>query len=409
MVSAAQGIWLVRRAFSTLLIWSALAQPGWAQTVHRDKYKVADSEVRGIYLIVPMDASIDHGSPLLTRALRNTDVSGVYLRTSWERVEPRPGIFDWSYLDAQIQTAVAEHRKVSVGIDAGQRSPEWLYTEGVRRFHTVVEIPRQRDFCALVSLPVPWDRTFLAEQDRLIVAMGRHFADDPGVVMIKVTGIGYRTDEVLLPHQVPRKVRGEEVAERRWCTYPDDVQNWMNVGYTPRKVTSAFMHILRSYSQAFPHQKLVVMSSEKAFPPIGADGTFDVEASNLPEHSLLPLAQRLLGNRFIAQVNNLRADHVDPELMASKGHTQIAFQAAWPVTGDPKCRMSGGKTPCDPTATFARAISNAIDARAVFIELFKEDLAKPRFAGILDNAAAWFRGRPPFSAGASGSSDSRPD
>ena len=32
-------------------------------------------------------------------------------------------------------------------MDAGQRAPDWLYDQGAKPFNTVVEIPRQKDFC----------------------------------------------------------------------------------------------------------------------------------------------------------------------------------------------------------------------------------------------------------------------
>ncbi|MGE0683528.1 MAG: beta-galactosidase [Candidatus Binatia bacterium] len=352
----------------------------------------AGRDIRGIYLVVPIRTPIVGGPAKVTKAAANPSVDGLYLMDTWAAVEPSSGQFDWSYLDRQIAEARKLGKKVSIGIWAGSASPQWIYENGAERFSTVVAIPRRREFCEPISLPIPWDPIFLAEQEKLIREMGTHFRDAPDVVMIKVTSISYRTDELLLPRERGREVRGEAIADYRVCRYPDDISNWKRIGYTSGKVSDAFRHLMEQYNAAFPDKMLALMLGRDGFPSIGRVGESDPAAANLPVSTLLPIATGMLGDRFVMQVNNLRADQVEPAILgASRGGTKIGFQAAWPVTGDPHCRMTGGRSPCDQVAVFDQTIRNVIEARAAYVELFKEDIVNSKFAAILAQAAEWFR------------------
>jgi Beta-galactosidase len=340
-------------------------------------------DINGIYLIVPIDRPIISGPSIISRAITMPFVDGGYIRTSWRSIEPERGKFQWRYLDEQIAAISALNKKIAIGIDAGQRSPDWLYTEGAAGFKTVVEIPRQQDFCEPMMLPVPWDTIFLKEWDRLVGAVGARYAAAPSLVMVKITGIAYRTDETLLPRETGRWANGQGIAQGKRCHYPNDIEQWGAVGYTAEKVSLAFAQIATSFARSFPRQALVLMTGHNAFPPLGEDGSPDETARELPQTRFFAYGRSAFGQRFVGQVNSLRADQVDNRLVEFGQTNPIGFQAAWPVTGDETCIMSGGKAPCDQQTTFRRALERARGAGASFVELFKEDLVNPEFAAIL--------------------------
>jgi hypothetical protein len=149
----------------------------------------------------------------------------------------------------------------------------------------------------------------------------------------------------------------------------------------------AFSRLLHDYDSAFPQQTLVMMTSANAFPSLGEDSRPDPTGAGLPESAFSDLGERVLRRRFVVQVNNLRADHVD---VVAQRAAQIGFQVAWPVTGDRACRMQGGHPPCNALSVFSATMTNAMAANAVFIELFKEDITNPAFGPAIGMAHRWF-------------------
>jgi hypothetical protein len=342
------------------------------------------ASISGMYLIIPMDLPIVGGPPIVAKALSSPLVDGGFVRTSWNRSEPQKDQFDWSYLDAQIATLTAGHKKISIAVDAGQRAPDWLYVEGAKSFVTVVEIARKKDFCTPIKLPVPWDPVFLKEWTKFVGALGAHFSSNASVVAVKVTGIAYRTDELILPSGTGKTVEGQGIE----CRYPDDVRHWEEIGYTSDRVFASFRLILDAFSKAFPRQALETMAGERALPPLGPDGQTDTAAVDLVQTAFFPYGSRAYGTRFVGQVNSLSGWRVN-QTMADYGRTApIGFQAAWPVTGDPQCIMSGGRPPCDELQTMTTVLNTAVYSHARYVETFAADFLNPAFSELLTHVHA---------------------
>lgn len=334
--------------------------------------------VGGIYLVIPMNVAIDGGPALVQQSLAKPFVDGGYVLTRWREAEPRPGEFDWSYLDAQVKALAALGKKVSIGVAAGQSSPDWLYEAGAKSFDTVVEIPRQKDFCQRMRTPLPWDETFLKEWTEFVEALGKHFALNPHVTLVKMTGIAYRTDELLLPRETARHVTGQG----RECAYPDDLRHWREAGYSLAKIERAFARILNAYSKAFPNTSIALMTGIDGLPAIGDEKRSDKLAADIPDTEFFRRSRRVLGDQFIAQVNSLTSFRFHEQLAAfGREGGRIAYQEAWPVTNDADCHMSG-KKPCDPVATMRKTVDMVERTRATYVELFKEDLTNPVFESM---------------------------
>ena len=251
----------------------------------------------GIYVVVPMDRETTQPRPL-PPALGQPFVTGANLCTNWARNEPAPGVYDWSYLDRQFTILTALGKKVSIEIEAGDRAPDWLFDLGAKPFKTVVEIPRRKEFCEPIRIPVPWDPVFLRRWDAFVAAFGRRYSGNPALTVVKVTGIAYRTDEVLLPRATGETKNGQGSGEGKTCQYPNDVENWQAIGYTSQKLDAASADILQSFKRAFPNQYLALMTGEHAFPPIGKDGRIDPAAADLPETHFWRQGRDLIGRRF---------------------------------------------------------------------------------------------------------------
>src|SRR5438552_9134396 len=71
-------------------------------------------------------------------AVTNPSAQGIALRTHWNRVEPHEHAnaddFYWDYLDQGVAQAAAHGKKVSISVQAGVETPQWVYDAGAPVF-----------------------------------------------------------------------------------------------------------------------------------------------------------------------------------------------------------------------------------------------------------------------------------
>lgn len=49
-------------------------------------------------------------------------LTGAHVRDSWEQIEPKPGVYDWQYLDTQFSRVASLHKHVTLGVYSGVRN-----------------------------------------------------------------------------------------------------------------------------------------------------------------------------------------------------------------------------------------------------------------------------------------------
>jgi hypothetical protein len=343
--------------------------------------RVTPSPIDGIYAVIQPDVPIgknEMGAALLT----DPNIDGVFLRNTWQNIQPRRGEFNWSYLDTQIKMIAETGKKASIGVAAGAFTPNWVYYEaGAQSFQTVTQLKALRDFCSPITLPVPWDPTYLDLWTEFIRAFGAHFANNRVISLVKMDGINFQTWEVTLPRSRGGMVQSLE----RTCSLPDDILHWQLAGYTSTKVVEAFRRIAAAYARGFPTQPLAIMTDAGSFPPIGSSGNIEPAASNIAITDFLRIGRDMLGARFVAQNNALSARGANRDIAAFARANRIGYQTEWFVTRDQHCYMSR-KGNCDEFSTLQNTVENALGAHASYIELFPKDIGNPAFSAILGRA-----------------------
>ena len=342
----------------------------------------------GIWVVESTERPADNADAI--KALARPDVDGVFLKVTWRDLEPEDGRYDWTFLDSQIRYAASLHKTVSIAVAAGIFTPDWVYKAGAASFTMIGERRRQKNFCQPSPLPLPWDPVFLASWTKMIQSLGERYTGNPAVVMVKFGGFNDQTWELILPH----KTGGERVQsflDTTSCVIPDDVKQWKEKGYTSTKMIAAFRRILNAYADAFPNQRVAMMTGTDSLPPLGTNGEPDAAAASLPETVFQDDARKLLGTRFVEQANNLSAPFTDPLVVKAAQQGITGFQAAWPATGDSNCFMNKGTSPCQPVEVMQRALGNAVKAKVCYLELFPKDIFNPEIQPIIDDAREQIR------------------
>ena len=343
----------------------------------------AGSSVSGIYVCTTYwQNSLDD------KSWKSPYVDGVLERLYWNYFEPAPNKFDWSYLDQQFQKAIANNKKISLGIVAGNGAPDWLKTSGIPMLH-FVEIPQQgkSNFVNKLDLPVVWNQQYLAYWNGFVAALGQHLKSNPQfwntLTMIKVTGINeWNSDELRLP--------AERQVSNGSASSTDAVQIWKQAGYKPSLVNAAFRQIMDTFVKYFPDKTLAIpiISGGKGMPAIDDNGN---DTQNSSDPVATPATTYLvpkLGRHFMIMYQALKESTGEGSICTeaindSHKGASLGYQLCQICYKDPPCLKTG--SPCD-NAAFAKVLQNGIDHGGIYFELYPNDIAA--YPDALKNAQA---------------------
>jgi hypothetical protein len=315
-------------------------------------------------------------------------VAGVTLQSTWAALEPAPGRFVWSGLDGRVAAAARAGRQVALDVLPGVFSPSWIYGLGAAKFSYQWTLPWGFTQCSTVSYPLPWDPTYGAAWNAFVTAFGQHYAGNPAVIVVKLTGVDGPTSELLLPYST----LGHSPPNGLECgnTPVAPASAWKAVGYRPSKVAAAWSGFVATFVASFATQQLMVQTGPWGFPPIDQNGNV-IAGSNgdfiLPR-TLLLAASQAAGRRFAVQSDGLKANWNWARPATLPAATVLAYQLAGPASEDADCRLTGFVAPCPALPVIRAALARASTAGAEFVEIYPPDLLDP----ALDAAIAGFGG-----------------
>ncbi len=320
--------------------------------------------IGGVYALTPPNPSV---SQIPTAVLNNAFVDGIALRVGWNVLEPAPHSFQWGAIDTILALAASHKKLVSISVQGGIESPSWLYSQGARSFKFMWDLSWGPAPCTVVSIPVPWDAVFQARWGEFVAAFGARYGSNPQITFVKMTGLNSKTEETFLPNAPSgQRINGGQ------CRAMNDVQNWLNAGYTRVKVENAWLSIASDFDHAFPNRSFAAMMVPGGFPPIDDGGNLIPGAACDYLATDYMLNNGLTGYApgvFIGQNNGLSNTWIWLVLVNDAPRVKTGFQ----MTG-----LLGSK--------LVQAINLALQGSADYLEIYLGDLSDPSLQSAIKRA-----------------------
>lgn len=320
----------------------------------------------GVYSVVGSAA------PMPDSLLTNPDIEGVVLRDVWSNIETQEGVYDWTYLDDQIQLISDAGKKVSLVINSGgQDIPAWVMKPQVQKFSFINKNTYQASYNTKMTIPVFWDPIYLQKKIAFIKAAGQRYASNPNIVVFDAQCANAVTADWNVPSS------------------KEDVAAWNAAGFSSDKVLTACEQVLDATMDAFPG-KPVKMAIGRISAQLDSYANADYIQDQLTNY-----ANSAYPGRFLAIKANLSATTSDPMQTSDLGAWQVLYnnqpdigaQMLWFVSDETSCRMNNGVKPCDAYTMLDKTINVGLNYGMQYLEIYQSDIDNPELAGIIHQTA----------------------
>jgi hypothetical protein len=324
---------------------------------------------------------------LRPKAADNPAVTGLMIRLNWKDVQTGVSDFNWEMTDNVFRQAGVS-KFVVLSFVPGIETPQWALNR--------IPAGSKQNFCIPYGvnsgtqnmLPEPWDETYLNLWFDFLKAVSQRYAGNPRFLMIAASGPTSVSEEMSLPGaQGISKV----------CPIQPALQTWMNAGYTPTKLASAWREVFTRYAQLFPNQ-YVSLALYRGMPigvKNGAPVVDEAEAQETPQR-VITAGMTELPAKFVVEANGLNANsptnHVYQLVKASSGKTLTGFELATAATVHPDVEGDAS----NPARALCLAMSAGLAAQVDFIEVYEEDASSddPAVQNVLESADKELLGSP---------------
>lgn len=327
-----------------------------------------------------------HNIPL--SILENPGIIGIHMKASWKSIETSGGVYDWSELDDGINKVTTYGKKVSLNLYAGGiNTPEWVLSNPDVQLFTFLDTNKYHSsYYKDISIPVFWDPVFLEKKINFIQAAGERYANDPNVVATMVSFANAMSNEWHIPHHVG-EICGKEI---------DQVQDWLDAGYTHEKMLQTGKTTIDAWAQSFPNQylKLPIAPTDERL-----DGTMTQLAEDIVDY-----AYQEYPNRFFIQANGLctKAPYADDPSVTGATSGSLMYLLKLIADHSPNvglqmltaasngwkdhCRQNGGEWPCLPEEVLFESVNIGLSYNLQFLEYWEEDAKNEKLQPILKYA-----------------------
>ena len=340
---------------------AAIAQPPASQPV--------PSGLIAIIKDVPQDATLD------LRALSNPYVTGVGLQIRWSDLEPAEGKPNWSKLDALFAAAQSSKKWVQLFIFPGFFTPPWALKDVQTDSFAIQYGPGKG---TVMSLPMPWDSTYLNRWFAFLKLLGDRYGSSPAFREIAAAGPTSVSEEMTLPQS------------------PQDLAKWKSDGYTPSKYIAAWGSTLPVFAADFPHQYVSLVVGEPL--NINDRGKSKSGEGIATRQTILDQAMSLLGPRFCLENHDLHGDpttqHADTSfVMGYSGRviTGLEMRCAASVGTCSSAMGATGNPPLALKMSIAKGMApNGAGQHIDYLEIYEPDVLASSMQATLRYGASLF-------------------
>jgi hypothetical protein len=214
-----------------------------------------------------------------------------------------------------------------------------------------------------VTLPMPWDATYLNRWFAFVSALGQRYDSNPAVVNVPATGPTSISEEMSLPND------------------PAALAKWKQLGYSLQKYEGAWQQTLAAYVQSFPTTQIsVTFYPGLPIPDTAAETATRVDVANFAFASY--------GQHIAFQENGLSARKAAPSLgfdlvQQYAARTTAGFEMSTAATEKPD-QMGGTTAPL----AFQASVNLGLKAGINFLEIYEKDELNPDLQSILSDVHA---------------------
>lgn len=340
-----RGSYLAGRGLALCLVWLMSACGGGADASLPVASQVAApvAGVTGVALVAAPASKVfalmdvaDSSAVLDDFAARAT-VDGLAFRSAWRVLEPQAGVYDWSTLDAALNTVRARSKQMTLHVGVSSVGiPAWL--SGLGAVMYTYTTPKG----LVVTEPLPGDAIFLSRYGQFVAALGAHIQARGD------TGLLYGVSD------------GAPVAETSLVGCQNGILSG-GTAYSRANYLDAWKTTVNAHAAAFSTSRLLISAPIAHICRPDADGKgFYTELMNYA------LSKNANSTVFAADLNaagSARLVQVDSTIST---RSAPAFQTIWSSTNDPQNRMRG---------PLKDAVCYGIANGARYFEIYKSDIS----------------------------------
>lgn len=270
----------------------------------------------------------------LDSGVTNPQVDGLAIRTSWARLEPTEGRYDWTSLDSMLAQVAAANKKATLhilGSGYAQVTPSWLMAAGAQ-FYNGFKGPD----------PVPWDPVFLQKWSNFLPKLAEHLRTSGG-------------DAVLLNMTV-----AVPVPEMNLFSCKNGMLDGNSIAYDRAKYLAAWKQMVDLYQTNFPAVNRMISAPQNGICLADNDTQFFTELMRYAQGK-----DAVHHYIFAADLSAQGSARTQPYLSLAPPAT-LSFQPVAAYTNDPNHWVKG---------TMLQLYCSGLKLGGTYFEVYASDLS----------------------------------
>lgn len=348
---------------------------------------------KGVYTSFP-------GTHVPDAIKNNPGIIGLGCDEDWVNIEVSDGNYNWDSTDAQVEAAESVGLPVILQIgDGSWKTPQWLIDELKADSQTIPLLDtgsNHSTFCQNLDVPLYWNPRYHQKRLDLIAAAGARYSGDSQIMGTLCAfcnqhsgdwNVQDKIDTIACPDcpQPPPTQCGPVAV--------DQVQQWLDAGWTRAKIVQVGREIIDATATAFPRQnlKLAIGGFAAGLCSAGSAGVFSTAAQEI----LAYILTKSYKNRMYIQRNTVNTQWLDAQDLIthppdpdSDRYIRLMVYDAAPHGGLQPEAALGNATDLQYVLTVMESFN------PTFIELQPQDASNPDFYAMISAATVAIGGIP---------------